>query len=140
MLDVVMEPVKTSTPASAEAPRTESKVSKKSDEAGMAQTISEAGPSISTKARPSKIAPLILEKDDAPKKSMSPAPGAPAEELEFIVRHGSGKQLSEEQIAEAKQYAKDLKYPEDPWCTVAMTRMISFIVYQTIKISLFAKK
>jgi hypothetical protein len=27
------------------------------------------------------------------------------------VRHASGKQLSEEQIAEAKQYAKDLKYP-----------------------------
>jgi hypothetical protein len=43
---------------------------------------------------------------------MSPAPGAPTEELEFIVQHGSGKQLSEEQIAEARQYAKDLKYPQ----------------------------
>jgi hypothetical protein len=31
--------------------------------------------------------------------------------LEFIVRHALGKQLSEEQIAEAKQYAKHLKYP-----------------------------
>jgi hypothetical protein len=28
------------------------------------------------------------------------------------VRHASGKQLSKEQIAEAKQYARDLKYPE----------------------------
>jgi hypothetical protein len=27
------------------------------------------------------------------------------------VRHALGKQISEEQIAEAKQYAKDLKYP-----------------------------
>jgi hypothetical protein len=27
------------------------------------------------------------------------------------VRHSSGKQLSEEQIVEAQQYAKDLKYP-----------------------------
>jgi hypothetical protein len=27
------------------------------------------------------------------------------------VRHASGKQLSEEQIAETRQYAKDLKYP-----------------------------
>jgi hypothetical protein len=35
-----------------------------------------------------------------------------AEELDFIVRHASGKQLSKEQIAEAKQYARDLKYPE----------------------------
>jgi hypothetical protein len=32
--------------------------------------------------------------------------------LEFIVQHASGKQLSEEQIAETRQYAKDLKYPQ----------------------------
>jgi uncharacterized protein YcgL (UPF0745 family) len=36
----------------------------------------------------------------------------PAEELEFIVRLASRKQLSKEQIAEAKQYARDLKYPK----------------------------
>jgi hypothetical protein len=35
-----------------------------------------------------------------------------AEELDFIVRHASGKQLSREQIAEAEQYARDLKYLE----------------------------
>jgi hypothetical protein len=35
-----------------------------------------------------------------------------AEELDFTVRHASGKQLLKEQIAEAKQYARDLKYPE----------------------------
>jgi hypothetical protein len=28
------------------------------------------------------------------------------------VRHASGKQLSEEQIAEARQYVKDLKFPK----------------------------
>jgi hypothetical protein len=28
------------------------------------------------------------------------------------VRHASGKQLSEEQIAEARQYARDLKHPQ----------------------------
>jgi hypothetical protein len=53
-----------------------------------------------------------LEKEGAPEKSKSPTPKAPAEELEFIVRHASGKQLSEEQIAETRQYAKDLKYPQ----------------------------
>jgi hypothetical protein len=31
--------------------------------------------------------------------------------LEFIVHHAAGKKLSEEQIAEAMHYAKDLKYP-----------------------------
>jgi hypothetical protein len=29
----------------------------------------------------------------------------------YIVRHASGKQLSEEQTAEVQYYAKDLKYP-----------------------------
>jgi hypothetical protein len=47
-----------------------------------------------------------------PKNLMSPAPETPTEGLEFIVRHASGKQLSEEQIAEARQYARDLKYPQ----------------------------
>jgi hypothetical protein len=85
VLDIVMESVKTSTPASAEAPSTEGEISKKSDEASLAQTISEVVPSASVEARPSKIAPLILEKEGAPEKSKSPAPKAPAKELEFIV-------------------------------------------------------
>ena len=29
-----------------------------------------------------------------------------------MIRHASGKQLSEEQIVEAKQYVSDLKYPK----------------------------
>jgi hypothetical protein len=85
MLDVVMESVKTLTPASVEAPSTEGEISKKFDEAGMAQTVSEAGPSVSAKARPSEIAPLTLEKETVPEKSKSLTPGAPTEELEFIV-------------------------------------------------------
>jgi hypothetical protein len=112
VLDVVMESVKISTPASAEAPSTEGEISMKSDEDGMAQTVSEGGPSVSAEIRPSEIAPLILEKEGAPEESKSPASGAPIEELEFIVRHASGKQLSEEQIVKARQYAKDLKYPQ----------------------------
>jgi hypothetical protein len=113
MLDAVMESVKTSTPASAEAPSTEGEILKKSDKAGMAQTISEAGPSVFAKVRPLENAPLNLEKEGASGKcTTKPAPGTPTEELEFIVRHASGKQLLEEQIAEARQYAKDLKYPQ----------------------------
>jgi hypothetical protein len=53
-----------------------------------------------------------LEEENVPKKVKSPTPKVLAEELDFIVRHASGKQLSKEQIAEAKQYARDLKYPE----------------------------
>jgi hypothetical protein len=107
-----MESIKASTPAAAEAPSTEGEILKKSDETGTTQAVSEAGPSIFTEARPSETAPLILEKEGAPEKSKSPTPEAPAEELEFIVRHDSRKQLSEDQIAETRQYAKDLKYPQ----------------------------
>jgi hypothetical protein len=86
VLDAVMESVKVQTPAS--APDTEGKALKKSNEAGMAQATSEAGPSAPTKVQPSGAAPLIEEKENA-----------------------SGKQLSEEQIAKVRQYARDLKYP-----------------------------
>jgi hypothetical protein len=112
VLDAVMESMKTLTPTSTEALSTKGEASNKSDEATMVQTISETGPSeVPAKARPSKCALIILEKERASKKPKSPAPEALAKELEFIVRHASGKQLSEEKIAEAKQYAKDLKYP-----------------------------
>jgi hypothetical protein len=55
--------------------------------------------------------PLPLERKKATKESEFPAPEAPTEELEFIVHHAAGKKLTEEQIAEARQYAKDLKCP-----------------------------
>jgi hypothetical protein len=45
------------------------------------------------------------------KESEFPAAEASTEGLEFVVRHAAGKKLSEEQIAEALHYAKDLKYP-----------------------------
>jgi hypothetical protein len=54
---------------------------------------------------------VAVEKDVA-EKAKSPAPEAPSEKLNFIVRHASGKRLSEEEIAEAKHYARELKYPK----------------------------
>jgi hypothetical protein len=55
---------------------------------------------------------LVLEKEDAPEKIKSPTPEASTEELNFIIRHASGKKLSEDEIAEAKHYAQELKYPK----------------------------
>jgi hypothetical protein len=46
------------------------------------------------------------------KKAKSPTLEAPSEDLDFISRHASGKRLSEEEIAEAKHYARKLKYPK----------------------------
>jgi hypothetical protein len=53
-----------------------------------------------------------LEKEGASKKVKSPIPEVSTKELDFIIRHASGKELSEEQIAEAKHYARELKYPK----------------------------
>jgi hypothetical protein len=75
-------------------------------ETGPVETIgqnTEQGPSNSS---------LILEKEGASKKVKSPTPKASTEEVDFIIRHASGKQLSEEQIAEAKHYTRELKYPK----------------------------
>jgi hypothetical protein len=74
-----------------------------------------AGPSAPIEAYASKATPLTLEEENAPKKAKSPALEMLAEELDFIIRHALGKQLSEEQIAKAMQYARELKYPKGSW-------------------------
>jgi hypothetical protein len=77
-------------------------------------------PSAPTKAEPaaterveqeSPDTSMALEKD-APEKAKFPIPKAPSEDLDFIIRHASGKRLSEEEVVEAKHYARELKYPK----------------------------
>jgi hypothetical protein len=52
-------------------------------------------------------------KEGLPEKLTSPIPEASSQDdLGYIVRHASGKQLSEEQIVEVQYYANDLKYPQ----------------------------
>jgi hypothetical protein len=48
----------------------------------------------------------------AAKEAESLAPEALSENLDYIIRHASGKRLSEEEIFEAKHYARELKYPK----------------------------
>jgi hypothetical protein len=55
---------------------------------------------------------MALEKKDAPEKARSPIPEAPSEDPDFIIRHASRKKLSDEEIMEAKHYARELKYPK----------------------------
>jgi hypothetical protein len=45
-------------------------------------------------------------------KVEAPAPEAPSKDINYIIRHVSGKKLSEEEALEAKHYARKLKYPE----------------------------
>jgi hypothetical protein len=45
-------------------------------------------------------------------KAKPPVPEALAEDIDYIVRHASGKKLSEEEILEAKHYTQRQKYPK----------------------------
>jgi hypothetical protein len=104
VLDAVLESIKTSAPASTEAPSEQIKDAREDVAASAANAPTEAGPS--------ETAPIALVEESAPEKSnKSPAPEVPNKELDFIIRHASRKQLSSEQIVEVEHYAMDLKYP-----------------------------
>jgi uncharacterized protein (DUF1501 family) len=72
--------------------------------AELVENDTEQGPSDAAKA-------LLSLEERTNKESKFSAVEASTEGSEFIVRHAAGKKLSAEQVAEARQYAKDLKYP-----------------------------
>jgi hypothetical protein len=97
VLDSVFESTRAPTPASA----------KGDAKAATTRVEVEVGPSVPIETGPVETseqdteqgpsdATLILEKEGATKKVKSPTPEAFTEELDFIIRHASGKQLSEE--------------------------------------------
>jgi hypothetical protein len=110
VLDAVMESTRASTPAPA----------KETAKVATARVETEGGPLVPTEAEPagaeqrteqeSSDVGLALEKKDVPKKVKSTTLEAPSEDLDFIIRHALGKRLSEDEIAEAKHYARELKY------------------------------
>jgi hypothetical protein len=111
VLDAVIETTKALTPAS----------TKKAAEAAKNQVEAEARPSAPTKTKAAvpkdKVGQQILDtgkttEQDVTEKAESPVPEALAEDIDYIVRHASGKKLSEEEILEAKHYAQRLKYPK----------------------------
>jgi hypothetical protein len=104
MLDAIMRPSNVATPAP-------SKVSKDKAEE-LKKAIDETVALDYAKARPSESRPIEQERESLPEKIALPIPeSASLGDLGYIVRHTSGKQLTEEQIAEVQYYAKDLKYP-----------------------------
>jgi hypothetical protein len=46
------------------------------------------------------------------KEAESLTPEAPSEDADYVIRHASGKRLSEKENFEAKHYARELKYPK----------------------------
>jgi hypothetical protein len=94
---------------------------KKVVEAATAHMETEAGPSVPAETKLAAIEQRVeeespdtcvaLEKSMA-KEAKSSAPEAPSEGLDYIVQHASGKRLSEEEVFEAKHYARELKFPK----------------------------
>ena len=81
-------------------------------EASKQQSETEAGPS-----EPAKVKSLEAEETEIAEQILAEetgtaAPEASSEVLDYIVRHASGKRLSEEEIFEANHYARELKYPK----------------------------
>jgi hypothetical protein len=86
------------------------------------QLEAEAGPSEPSKEQPLETKEIKVTKAalEAEKIKMSEpisveeidtaAPEAPSNIRDYIVRHASGKKLSEEEIYEANHYARELKY------------------------------
>ena len=103
VLDVVLESMKVPIPASAEASGEKSEDAREAITASTTNVLAEVGPS--------KAALIELVEESVPKILNLLLPKhIPHGDLEYIVRHASGKQLSLEQIAEVEHYAKDLKY------------------------------
>jgi hypothetical protein len=85
-------------------------------EASVSQASVEAGPSEPTKEKPLETREKALEEEAIerilPEKAAAPTPEAPSEDLDYIIRHASGKRLSEEEFFEAQHYARELNYPK----------------------------
>jgi hypothetical protein len=106
----VLETIKTSssTPGkSVEASQAQTETKLTEAEAGHSEPAKEKSLETGEKATEKEVVEQILPEEDA-----TPTPETPSEVLDYIIRHASGKRLSEEEIFEAKHYARELKYPK----------------------------
>jgi hypothetical protein len=114
-----LETIKTSssTPRkTAEASKAQTETKLTDVEAAKSQAETEAGPSEPAKEKSLEIGEEETEKEATeqilPEKTATPTPEASSEALDYIVRHASGKRVSEEEKREAQYYAQKLKYPK----------------------------
>jgi hypothetical protein len=110
VLDVVMETTRALTPAPTR--KITEVVAARAETEAEAPVPMEAEPAATERAEQESPDTCITLEKDATRKAKSPIPEAPSEDSDFIIRHASGKKLSEEEIMEAKHYARKLKYPK----------------------------
>jgi hypothetical protein len=117
VLDVVLETAKTLNPAPtrkiAEASKAQPEAETKQAEveATIIQTETEAGPSEPAEIEPAEIEEKATEEKAteqiSSEKVATPAPEALKESIDYIIRHASGKGLSQEEKREAQHYAQN---------------------------------
>jgi hypothetical protein len=78
-------------------------------EAATIQAETEAGPSVPTEMEPAEPKEKSTERI-ATEKIEAPAPEALNKSTDYVIRHASGKVLSQEEMLEAQHYAQKLKY------------------------------
>jgi hypothetical protein len=117
VLDAVLETTKALSPAptkkidEAVKAQAEAETGQAEAKATKTQADAEAGPSAPVAVKPTAREEKTVGQM-APKKVETPAPEAPIENVDYIIRHASGKKLSEEEIQEASHYVQNLKYPK----------------------------
>jgi hypothetical protein len=118
VLDVVLETTKALSPALAKKiaqietkSQAEDETGQAEAEATQAQAEVEAGRSVLIETKPAAPEEKAVEQI-APEKVKTPAPEALIENIDYIIRHASGKKPSDEEILEVKHYARKLKYPK----------------------------
>jgi hypothetical protein len=116
MLDVVLETTKALSPALAKkvAPtetksQAEAKTRHAEAEVAQIQAEAKAGPSVPTETEPAILEEKATEQI-ATEKIENPVPKASNKSTNYIIRHASGKELSQEEMLEARHYAQKLKY------------------------------
>jgi hypothetical protein len=115
VLDVVLETTKVLSPATAKkvakATKTqaEAKTGQAETETAQVQIESEDGPSVPIETEPTAPEGKTTEQI-APKKIEVVAPEASNKGTDYILRHASRKELSQEEILEAQHSAQKLKY------------------------------
>jgi hypothetical protein len=122
VLDVVLETAKILNPGpsikivEASKAQHEAKTKQAEVEATIIQTETEAGPSEPTEIKPAGIEEKATEEKATEQISSenvaTPAPEALKESIDYVIRHASGKGLSQEEKREAQHYAQNLKYPK----------------------------
>jgi hypothetical protein len=114
MLDVVLETTKVLSPVLIKKvvpveTKLQAETETRQAEAAQVQAEAEAGPSVPTETEPVVVEEKATEQI-ASKKVKTPAPETSKESAEYIIRHASEKELSQEEMLEARHYAQKLKY------------------------------